>query len=181
MTAHILVVDDEPDVEALILQKFRHKIRDGAITFLFARDGVDALAALKANGQIDLAVTDINMPRMDGLSLLLVSAIGIGSALGRVLLAHFISDARRVRFLEERTRQGQSKQSGRGYRLIYATLELGVELHDRRIHERQDLRQDNAGDTLRRVDPEIGVGQPGPGQAAAAAASGTLLRIDQEA
>ena len=70
MTAHILVVDDEPDVEALILQKFRHKIRDGAISFLFARDGVEALAALKANGQIDLVVTDINMPRMDGLSLL---------------------------------------------------------------------------------------------------------------
>jgi adenylate cyclase len=70
MTAHILVVDDEPDVEALVLQKFRHKIRDGAITFLFARDGVEAPAALKANGQIDLVVTDINMPRMDGLSLL---------------------------------------------------------------------------------------------------------------
>ena len=70
MTAHILVVDDEPDVEALILQKFRHKIRGGAIRFLFARNGVEALAALKANGQIDLVVTDINMPRMDGLSLL---------------------------------------------------------------------------------------------------------------
>ena len=54
MTAHILVVDDEPDVEALVLQKFRHKIRGGAISFLFARDGVEALAALKANGQIDL-------------------------------------------------------------------------------------------------------------------------------
>ena len=58
MTAHILVVDDEPDVEALILQKFRHKIRSGTISFLFARDGVEALAALKANGQIDLVVTD---------------------------------------------------------------------------------------------------------------------------
>jgi YesN/AraC family two-component response regulator len=40
------------------------------ISFLFARDGVEALAALKANGQIDLVVTDINMPRMDGLLLL---------------------------------------------------------------------------------------------------------------
>src|SRR5262245_59157290 len=70
MSAQILVVDDEPDVEALILQKFRHRIRDGAISFLFARDGVEALATLKANSGIDLVVTDINMPRMDGLLLL---------------------------------------------------------------------------------------------------------------
>jgi adenylate cyclase len=70
MTARILVVDDEPDLEALVLQKFRRQIRDGAISFLFARDGVEALAALKANADVDLVVTDINMPRMDGLSLL---------------------------------------------------------------------------------------------------------------
>jgi adenylate cyclase len=70
MTAHILVVDDEPDVEALVLQKFRQKIKDGVLSFLFARDGVEALAALKTNGGIDLVVTDINMPRMDGLLLL---------------------------------------------------------------------------------------------------------------
>ena len=70
MTARILVVDDEPDVETLVLQKFRHQIRDGAVSFLFARDGVEALAALNANGGIDLVVTDINMPRMDGLTLL---------------------------------------------------------------------------------------------------------------
>jgi adenylate cyclase len=70
MSARILVVDDEPDVEALILQKFRQKIKDGAVDFLFARDGVEALAALEANSGIDLVVTDINMPRMDGLSLL---------------------------------------------------------------------------------------------------------------
>ncbi len=70
MTAQILVVDDEPDLEALVLQKFRRQIRDGAVSFQFAHDGVDALAALKANGAIDLVVTDINMPRMDGLSLL---------------------------------------------------------------------------------------------------------------
>jgi adenylate cyclase len=70
MTARILVVDDEPDVEALVLQKFRNQIRDGAVSFSFARDGVEALATLKINGGIDLVVTDINMPRMDGLTLL---------------------------------------------------------------------------------------------------------------
>lgn len=70
MTARILVVDDEPDVEALVLQKFRHQIRGAAVSFLFARDGVEALAALSTNGCIDLIVTDINMPRMDGLTLL---------------------------------------------------------------------------------------------------------------
>jgi len=70
MTTRILVVDDEPDLEALILQKFRRQVRDGAISFLFARDGVEALDALKADAGINLVVTDINMPRMDGLTLL---------------------------------------------------------------------------------------------------------------
>ena len=48
MTAQILVVDDEPDMKALVLQKFRHQIADGAINFLFASDGIEALAMLEA-------------------------------------------------------------------------------------------------------------------------------------
>jgi adenylate cyclase len=67
---NILFVDDEPDLEALITQKFRRQLRDGSAKFLFARDGVEALEILKANGDIDLIVSDINMPRMDGLTLL---------------------------------------------------------------------------------------------------------------
>jgi class 3 adenylate cyclase len=69
-TATILVVDDEPDLEALVLQKFRRQIRDGAVTFMFAHDGIEALQSLEQNPHVDLIVLDINMPRMDGLSLL---------------------------------------------------------------------------------------------------------------
>jgi class 3 adenylate cyclase len=70
MTATILVVDDEPDLEALVLQKFRKQVRDGAVTFMFAHDGVEALQAIANHPQVDMVVSDINMPRMDGLSLL---------------------------------------------------------------------------------------------------------------
>ena len=70
MTSKILVVDDEPDLEDLVTQKFRRQIRDGSMSFGFARDGVEALAALQANRDCDMVVSDINMPRMDGLTLL---------------------------------------------------------------------------------------------------------------
>ena len=70
MTAKILVVDDEPDLEALLVQKFRRQIREGKIALIFARDGVEALSTLAENQDIDLVLSDINMPRMDGLSLL---------------------------------------------------------------------------------------------------------------
>ncbi len=70
MTDTILVVDDEPDLEDLVRQKFRRQIRDGAYLFHFARDGVEVLERVAAAPEIDLFVTDINMPRMDGLSLL---------------------------------------------------------------------------------------------------------------
>ncbi|GMP11170.1 adenylate/guanylate cyclase domain-containing protein [Bradyrhizobium sp. TM239] len=70
MSATILFVDDEPDLEALVLQKFRRQIRDGQVAIIFARDGLEALASLERNPQVDMVVSDINMPRMDGLSLL---------------------------------------------------------------------------------------------------------------
>ncbi len=70
MSAKILVVDDEPDLEALIVQKFRKQIREGTIGFVFAHDGVEALSRLAENGDVDMVLSDINMPRMDGLSLL---------------------------------------------------------------------------------------------------------------
>ena len=70
MTATILVVDDEPDLEALVLQKFRKQIRDGIVSFIFAHDGLEALQSIEQHPAVDMVLSDINMPRMDGLSLL---------------------------------------------------------------------------------------------------------------
>src|SRR4029078_1980662 len=49
---------------------FRHQIREGTVAFVFARDGVEALAQLQSNGAIDMVVTDIKMARIGGLALL---------------------------------------------------------------------------------------------------------------
>ena len=71
MTAiRILAVDDEKDVESLLLQSFRKQLRDGEFKFEFAYDGAEALARLELGGDVDLILLDINMPRMDGLTLL---------------------------------------------------------------------------------------------------------------
>jgi adenylate cyclase len=69
-TAKILAVDDEPDFELLIRQHFRRQIRAGEYDFQFARDGAEALRAIAADPEIELVLSDINMPVMDGLTLL---------------------------------------------------------------------------------------------------------------
>ena len=69
-TKKILVVDDEPDLEPLMLQRMRRNIRRGEYEFVFAHDGIEALEMLTADKEIDMVVSDINMPRMDGLTLL---------------------------------------------------------------------------------------------------------------
>ncbi|MXQ09196.1 response regulator [Alphaproteobacteria bacterium GH1-50] len=71
MSVHrILVVDDEPDVEHLLSQKFRREIRKGEMALAFARDGQEALDLLDEDPDFALVLSDINMPRMDGLTLL---------------------------------------------------------------------------------------------------------------
>ena len=66
----ILVVDDEPDLEPLVLQRMRRSIRSGQYQFVFAQNGVEALQKLGQDTDIDMVLSDINMPQMDGLSLL---------------------------------------------------------------------------------------------------------------
>ncbi len=66
----ILVVDDEPDLERLVRQRMRRHIRSGRYGFEFAANGIEALAKLAEIGDIDIVLSDINMPKMDGLTLL---------------------------------------------------------------------------------------------------------------
>ena len=68
--AKILVADDEADLEMLIKQKFRQKIRENKYEFIFAVNGNDALDKIKQHPDVDIVLSDINMPEMDGLTLL---------------------------------------------------------------------------------------------------------------
>ena len=64
MVSKILVVDDEPDLEILLRQKFRKKIKQNELEFFFASNGVEALEKLADKPDIDMVLTDINMPQM---------------------------------------------------------------------------------------------------------------------
>jgi sigma-B regulation protein RsbU (phosphoserine phosphatase) len=70
MPTKILVVDDEPDLQLMISQKFRKQVRDNELHFTYATSGVKALQKLQQDGEADVVLTDINMPEMDGLTLL---------------------------------------------------------------------------------------------------------------
>ena len=69
-TSNILVVDDEPDLEPLVRQRMRRHIRSGRYSFSFASNGAEALEHLMKHKDIDMVLSDINMPVMDGLTLL---------------------------------------------------------------------------------------------------------------
>jgi len=68
--AKILVVDDEADLELLVKQKFRKKIRENVYEFVFAQNGEEALVKVSEHPDLDIILSDINMPIMDGLTLL---------------------------------------------------------------------------------------------------------------
>lgn len=70
LATKVLVVDDEPALEALIKQKFKTQIKNNEIEFFFASNGVEALKMLSQDTRIGIILTDINMPEMDGLTLL---------------------------------------------------------------------------------------------------------------
>lgn len=70
MAVKILSVDDEVDLELLLTQYFRRKIRKGEYEFLFAHNGLEALQIMLQHPDVEIILSDINMPEMDGLTLL---------------------------------------------------------------------------------------------------------------
>lgn len=93
--AKILVADDEPDLETLIKQKFRQKIREHEYEFIFAVNGNDALDKIQQNPDVDIVLSDINMPGMDGLTLL--SRIKESSPLIKSVIVSAYGDMENIR------------------------------------------------------------------------------------
>jgi adenylate cyclase len=93
--AKILVADDESDLEVLIKQKFRQKIREQKYEFIFAVNGNDALEKILQHPDIDIVLSDINMPEMDGLTLL--SRLGESSPLIKSVIVSAYGDMENIR------------------------------------------------------------------------------------
>jgi len=93
--AKILVADDEVDLEMLIKQKFRQKIREQEYEFVFAVNGNDALAKIQLHPDIDIVLSDINMPEMDGLTLL--SRLSESSPLIKSVIVSAYGDMENIR------------------------------------------------------------------------------------
>jgi len=93
--AKILVADDEVDLEMLIKQKFRQKIREKEYEFVFAINGNDALDKIQQNPDVDIVLSDINMPEMDGLTLL--SRLGESSPLIKSVIVSAYGDMENIR------------------------------------------------------------------------------------
>lgn len=89
MVSKVLIVDDEPDLELLLRQRFRRELRDGTYEFLFARNGEEALAAVGADPHVEVVLSDINMPVMDGLTLLARLREGWPGRLGTVIVSAY--------------------------------------------------------------------------------------------
>ncbi len=91
----ILVADDESDLEMLIRQKFRQKIREHKYEFVFANNGNDALDKILQHPDIEIVLSDINMPEMDGLTLL--TKLGEGSPLIKAVMVSAYGDMDNIR------------------------------------------------------------------------------------
>ena len=95
MTVKILVVDDEPDLESLVRQRFRKQVRDKVYAFAFAQNGAEAIQQIENDPETELVLTDINMPVMDGLTLL-VKLLELNPIIQPVVVSAY-SDMKNIR------------------------------------------------------------------------------------
>jgi len=93
--AKILVVDDEADLEMLVKQKFRKKIRENTYEFIFAQNGEEALQKIHEHPDLDIILSDINMPVMDGLTLL--SRLPEANSLLKAIMVSAYGDMQNIR------------------------------------------------------------------------------------
>lgn len=91
----ILIVDDETDLEILIRQKFRKKIREQHYDFVFAVNGNDALKKMEEFPDVEIVLSDINMPEMDGLTLL--TKLGERNPLVKTVMVSAYGDMENIR------------------------------------------------------------------------------------
>ena len=96
----ILVADDEADLEVLIKQKFRQKIRDQKYEFIFAANGNEALDKILQHPDVEIVLSDINMPEMDGLTLL--TKLGEASPLIKAVMVSAYGDMDNIRMAMNR-------------------------------------------------------------------------------
>ena len=95
MPTKVLIADDEPDLELLIRQRFHKQIRQKIYEFTFAQNGEEALEKLQEDTEIGVVMTDLNMPVMDGLTLL--SRIGSLSRTIKVVIVSAYGDMQNIR------------------------------------------------------------------------------------
>lgn len=127
----ILVADDEIDLETLIRQRFRQKIREHQYEFVFAVNGQDALEKLRQHPDTAIVLSDINMPEMDGLTLLV--KLGEASPLTKTVIVSAYGDMNNIR-----TAMNRGAFDFVTKPVNFEDLEITLEKTIRYIHQVQD-------------------------------------------
>jgi class 3 adenylate cyclase/tRNA A-37 threonylcarbamoyl transferase component Bud32 len=177
--AKILVVDDEPDIVLVIKQRFRKQIQDSLYAFIFASNGEEALEMLRQHPDTDVVLSDLNMPKMDGLTFL--SRVGEVNSLVKVVIVSAYGDMSNIRTAMNR---GAFDFLVKPLNLqdLKATLEKTL----KHVHElRRMLRSTEENDLLRMfvhsgVVERVRSAVRGPQEVAGERVEGTVVFIDVE-
>jgi serine/threonine protein kinase/class 3 adenylate cyclase len=173
--AKILVVDDEPDVPLLVRQRFRHQIRKSVYEFVFASDGESALEQLGKHPDVDVVLSDISMPGMDGLTLL--SRVAEVNPIAQTVMVSAFGDMANIRAAMNRGAFDFVVKP-----IDFQDLEATIEKTLRRVTElRKTARSSEENDVLRMfVSPDLveRIRSAAPDAGGSEACQGTVAFID---